>query len=232
MLFSIEISHAGILASSTRVIYSQESKDKSLILANTNDYPVLTQIWVDEGQIDPEFKNSPFVVLPGIFKLAPKETKGIRIVYNGMPLATDRESLFWLNLYEIPAIKKSNLADEYLNLAMNTQMKIFYRPQGLKPYTLDDLQQQIQYQFISNNNLFELKLKNPTPYYLNFANLKISNNQSSSTIQHNEDNILPPFSEKHYTLINHAFKSASQNILEYTLIDDLGKAHRYSIQLK
>lgn len=230
--FSINISHAGILASSTRVVYSQNNTEKSLMLVNTNEYPVLTQIWVDDGQMDSEFKESPFAVLPGVFKLNPKETKGIRIVYNGAPLASDRESLYWLNLYEIPAIKKDNLAQEYVNLAMNTQMKIFYRPKNLPSFTLNELQQKVKYELISSDNKVKLKLKNPTPYYLNFTNIKISNAQFNSEIQHKDDNILPPFSEKTYSLLNANFQKKAPDLLEYTLIDDSGKSHPYSHQFK
>lgn len=230
--FSINISYAGILASSTRVVYSQTDTEKSLMLVNTNEYPVLTQVWIDNGQMDSEFQNTPFAVLPGVFKLSPRETKGIRIIYNGMPLASDRESLYWLNLYEIPAIKKDNLAQEYLNLAMNTQMKIFYRPKNLPSFTLNELQKKIQYELISSDHKVELKLKNPTPYYLNFANIKISNAQFNSDIQHQDDNILPPFSEKTYSLTNPNFQKKSPDLLEYTLIDDTGKSYPYSYQFK
>jgi P pilus assembly chaperone PapD len=226
------MSYAGILASSTRVIYSQNAPEKSLMLVNTNEYPVLTQIWVDDGQMDSEFQDAPFAVLPGVFKLNPKETKGIRIVYNGTPLASDRESLYWLNLYEIPAIKKDNLTHDYVNLAMNTQMKIFYRPKNLQSFTLNELQQKIKHELISSGNKVELTLKNPTPYYLNFTNIKVSNAQFSSDIQHKDDNILPPFSEKTYALINANFQIKSTNLLEYTLIDDSGKSHPYSYQFK
>ncbi len=231
MIPLIGISHAGILASTTRVIYHEKNHEKSLLLANTNAYPVLTQIWVDDGQSDPEFKHSPFVVLPAVFKLSPKESKSIRILYNGMKLPADRESLSWLNLYEIPAVKKDQLGQDYLNLAMNTQMKIFFRPNGLKVYTLDELQQQMKHQLVYENGTLKLQLNNPTPYYLNLINLNISNNQSSSEAQHSEDNILPPFSAKTYTLANTHFQKATENRLEYQILDDLGNPHGYTAVL-
>ena len=226
------ISHAGLLASATRVVYQQNSNEKSLILANTNSYPVLTQIWVDDGHTGPEFQNSPFAVLPPVFKLSAKENKGIRIIYNGMTLPADRESLYWLNLYEIPAVKKDNPANEYLNLAMNTQMKIFYRPEGLKDYNVDELQQQVQQTLIYNEKALKLELKNPTPYYLNFTNLSISNDQAVSKVSHEEDNILAPFSTKAYTLQNLHYPESPTNILKYQLIDDSGNSHHYSTILK
>lgn len=231
MLLLTPMSYAGILASSTRIIFAENNTEKSLMLANTNPYPILTQIWVDEGQMDSEFKASPFVVIPSVFKLAEKETKGIRIVYNGMPLATDRESMYWLNLYEIPAVKKSELSDEYLNLAMNTQLKVFYRPKHLAHYSLNELQQQVTYKLLANQQNLELEIKNPTPYYLNFLNISLSNTQSSTDIQHTEDNILPPFSKKNYQLSNNQFQKSTNNTLKYFLIDDTGKPHQYSLKI-
>ncbi|MFS1537390.1 MAG: fimbria/pilus periplasmic chaperone [Candidatus Phlomobacter fragariae] len=104
--------------------------ERSGLLANTNSYPVIIQSWVDYGEANPQTE-SPFLVLALIFHLPAQKIQAIRIVYNGDHLPDDRESVFWLNLYEIPP----NLHDQALNqdspkvnLTMNTQLKLFYRP--------------------------------------------------------------------------------------------------------
>lgn len=225
------ISYAGILASSTRVIYNETAVEKSLLLVNTNEYPVLTQLWVDDGKSNTEFKNSPFVVLPAVFKLAPNEIKGVRILHNGLNLPKDRESMYWLNLYEIPAIKKESLEKDYLNLAMNTQMKIFFRPKSLKNIDIHDLQKKIEYKLINAENNYRLELHNPTPYYLNITSLKIKNNFSNSNLNNQNDNTIQPFSKNEYILENKDFKIFNSNQLSYNLIDDYGFHHSYTINI-
>lgn len=105
------------------------------MLLNTNGYPIVAQTWVDNGDVNaaPELSRAPFVTLPSVFALPPSALKGLRILFAGAALPTDRESVFWLNLYEIPPSQPTTppLASR-VTLAMNTQMKIFYRPKALK----------------------------------------------------------------------------------------------------
>lgn len=232
IIFSIvSTSYAGILASSTRIIYNEAATEKSLLLVNTNEYPVLTQLWVDDGQANIEFKGSPFAVLPAIFKLSTNEIKGIRILYNGLNLAKDKESMYWLNIYEIPAIKKDNLKNDYLNLAMNTQMKIFFRPDSLKNIEIEELQKQLKYQLVKDKNNYKLELNNPTPYYINITSLKIKNNYSSFNLYNQLDNTISPFSKKEYLFENNKFQYSNLNTLSYKLIDDYGTSHLYTINI-
>ena len=104
------------------------------MLLNTNGYPIVAQTWVDNGDVNaaPELSHAPFVTLPSVFALPPSALKGLRILFAGANLPTDRESVFWLNLYEIPPSQPITppLASR-VTLAMNTQMKIFYRPKAL-----------------------------------------------------------------------------------------------------
>lgn len=224
-------SYAGLLASASRVIFYENNNEKSLMLTNTNDYPVISQIWVDDGFTGPEYPNVPFAIVPSALKLAPNEIKGIRIFYNGMILPKDRESMFWLNLYEIPSIKKDLISNNYLNLAMNTQLKIFYRPKSLKAESINHLQEQIQYQLLKNQEKWVLKINNPTPYFLNFTGLNISNERSKSKITNEQDNTLAPFSEKLYQFENSGFIKLKKNKFQYNLIDDYGFATAFSVDL-
>ena len=44
----------------------------------------------------------PFTMVPPLFRLDPKKGQMLRIVYTQEPLATDKETLFWLNVLEVP----------------------------------------------------------------------------------------------------------------------------------
>lgn len=65
-LFWLITGKAGIMANMTRVIYHQGDKERSVLLANTNSYPVIVQNWVDHGEANPQTE-TPFVVLAPIF---------------------------------------------------------------------------------------------------------------------------------------------------------------------
>lgn len=50
---------AGIMLASSRIIYRDGDREKTLMLVNTNDYPVLVQSWVDNGEGSPEAASPP-----------------------------------------------------------------------------------------------------------------------------------------------------------------------------
>lgn len=50
---------AGIMPASSRIIYRDGDREKTLMLVNTNDYPVLVQSWVDNGEGSPEAASPP-----------------------------------------------------------------------------------------------------------------------------------------------------------------------------
>lgn len=102
---------AGIIASTTRVVFREGQTQQSLMVVNTNPWPIIVQTWVDEGDITvmPGHVKTPFVVVPALFRLQPKAMQGLRLIYNQASLPADRESVFWLNLYEIPPLRQNYL---------------------------------------------------------------------------------------------------------------------------
>ena len=119
--------YSGVMPSQSRVIFNASDRMQSLMLVNTNSYPVVVQTWADNGEGDPDVKNIPFIILPPVFRLEMGDVRGIRIVKNDTSLAQDRESLFWLNIYEMPPDTRMNKENSVL-VTMNTQIKIIYRP--------------------------------------------------------------------------------------------------------
>jgi P pilus assembly chaperone PapD len=224
-------SFAGIMANSSRVIYNEGVNQKSVILVNTNPYSIFTQTWVDNGEANPDFKSSPFVVVPTMFTLKPEEIKGINIIYNEMELPKDRESVFWLNLYEIPAVPRNDLKQDYLNLAMNTQIKIFYRPKKLNKLDLNTVQKELKFNWVKNSQELLLNIENPSPYYINIIGINLSNSTSHSKLNNEIENMISPFSNKSYRLENKEYINGINNILEYILIDDMGMKEKYTQNL-
>lgn len=218
--------YAGILAGTTRVIYTEKDTEKTVMLVNTNAYPVFTQVWVDDSSSNPDFENPPFIVLPTVFHLLPKEIKAIRILYNKMPLATDRESVYWLNLYEIPAVKKSSLAGNGLNVAMNTQLKVFFRPKQLKPMQIDEINSNLRFELTENGaQSAQLDMYNTTAYHVTAINLTLLNKTTGAIAYTLLNTMASPFGQSVLNENRIDFNPAQTYVMQYTLLDDQGNKH-------
>ena len=225
-LLAHSVARAGILPASSRVIYAEQSKEQSLLLANSNDYPVVVQIWVDEGSGNLDLAKAPFVVLPAIFKMNPKGIQAIRIVQNGDAMPADRESVYWLNLYEIPGktpeqIQPVSESQARLDLAMNTQLKIFYRPASLAKMNIEQIAAQLRFSLQQSAGQWFLLCHNPTPYHISFTGLKVIHGQQSRVVAKQMDMMTPAQANRIYPL-EQASQSAEFDRIEFTLLDDQG----------
>ncbi|MCH7312583.1 molecular chaperone [Acinetobacter sp. ANC 4805] len=220
------ITYAGFAISSNRVIYNESERERSLVLANINDYPIVAQTWVDNGAGYPDQSKAPFIVLPAVFKMNPKGVQAVRIIHNGNTMPQDRESVFWLNLYEIPGKTQQqlNLSEESrarLDLAMNTQLKVFYRPKSLKPMDIEQISEKIIFSIKEVNGNRVLVCNNPTPYHLSFINIVLKQKDKGFKISNQVGLMVEPFSEKVYELDSNPELPYSYQV-DYTLIDDQG----------
>ncbi len=104
MLCLAPTSEAGVTAERTRLVFVEGQREASLLLVNQNPYPVLVQAWVDDGALDgePDTALAPFLPLPPVFRLEPGRQRSLRLLATGQAQARDRESLYWLNIYETP----------------------------------------------------------------------------------------------------------------------------------
>jgi fimbrial chaperone protein len=125
--------NASVVMTGTRIIYPAQAQEKVVQLSNRDEYPYLVQMWIDSGNSDetPQSASAPFVISPQIFRMNPDAGQIVRLVFTGEGLAKDRESLFYLNFVQVPAMKARDLEANKLLLSVNSRMKLFYRPQGL-----------------------------------------------------------------------------------------------------
>lgn len=187
--------YCGIMPSQSRIIYYEEDKEQSLMLANTNEYPVIVQTWIDRGEGNPETASIPFISIPPVFKMEPSDIKGIRIIYNRDKLPSDKESLFWFNIYEIPPEKKEPNPENSVLITMNTQIKLFFRPKVINTTPEKSVGK------ISCNKINKTSIEcyNPSLIYLSVINLKIMTEDNKIAKVRENDLILPPLSNKKLT---------------------------------
>ncbi|WP_392566618.1 molecular chaperone [Utexia brackfieldae] len=229
-LFSFGLSHgvfAGIIAENSRIIFDEGMNQQSLMIANTNKYPIIVQTWIDNGDVNntPEKTDAPFIVLPAVFKMNPNDTKGLRIMFKHQPLPDDRESLYWLNIYEIPPKHKST-SDSVpeLVVAMNTQMKIFYRPKALANQKVD-LLSRLQFSITQDKPDIILNVTNPTGYYASFSSIKLLVNGQDYKPEQKLDVMVSPQSSEQFVFKQLGSISQGKNIdLTFMLIDDHGRS--------
>jgi len=220
--------HAGVLAAATRLIYVQGDVEQSLMLANTNAYPVVVQTWVDRGEANPDVL-APFVSLPSVFHLPPKAVQGLRILLaDAQTLPRDRESVFWLNLHEVPPTRNATAAEprDALALAMNTQLKIFYRPADLpKP----DVAAQLRFTLVHRDGTWFVQCDNPTPYHASFTSLAVVDGADVMPVQGEMDMMTAPFAQRRYVLGDRA---PAGKVLRYRLVNDAGFPQLFEAALK
>ncbi|CNE53441.1 MULTISPECIES: fimbrial biogenesis chaperone [Yersinia] len=225
---------AGLVAGATRMIYQPESRERTLMLANTNDYPVVVQTWIDDGDVDstPDQSKAPFMVLPAVFKMQAGAAQGLRIINKGENLPTDRESVYWLNLYEIPPKTRRNVdAHAQVAMAMNTQMKIFYRPDGLTPPPAEALKK-VSFTLKKQNSEYVLIAHNPTPYHVSFGQIQLQSQQKNVLVAQEMDMMLAPFADRQYHFEQQPTSLNGEVTLNYIYFNDAGNEVKNSQRIK
>ncbi len=166
-LMASTAAQAAITIDRTRVVYSGDMRSVSINLSNDNkELPFLAQAWLEDEHY--QKITSPLVALPPLQRMEPGSKSVIRVTTlpDVETLPQDRESLFFFNVREVPPkSEKSNV----LQLALQTRVKLFYRPAAIVPKRGTIWQEQLTFKRANN----QLTVNNPTPFYIvmtGFAN--------------------------------------------------------------
>ncbi|MEY0747156.1 fimbria/pilus periplasmic chaperone, partial [Escherichia coli] len=145
---------------------------------------------------------------PPIQRMAPKSTSLVRLstAPDIAKLPQDRESLFYYNLREIPP--KSSEAG-VLQIALQSRVKLFYRPESIVAQSKTDWTKYITLTATSSG----YTLDNPTPFYLTV--IGIGNSQKQSEESDFDAVMIPPKS-------NQLIKSSKFSTPYLTYINDYG----------
>lgn len=167
-------SMADIVIIGTRVIYPEEEREVTIRLDNLGDKESLAQVWVDSGDPDatPETAKAPFTITPPISRINGGKSQVLRMIYTGERLPSNKESLFWLNVLEIPATKYGKKNE--LKLAIRSRIKIFYRPHELTGNSIQ-AGKKIMWKKVRGG----IEAYNPTPYFVSLANISEDNEGKS-----------------------------------------------------
>lgn len=210
LLGLIQIAEAAVSLDRTRIIFDGENKSISLNIINNNkQLPYLAQGWIENEES--KKITSPLIVLPPVQRLEPGKSSQMKI--ESLPaiknLPQDRESLFYFNMREIPP--KSDKPNT-LQIALQTKIKLFYRPEAIAPVKNSaPWQEKLQLEK-KGETVF---IKNPTPYYVTIINAGANANTDAKAFN---PIMIAPFGEENIGMTN----SQLGNTPVITYINDYG----------
>lgn len=213
---------ASVVMVGTRVIYPASLKERILNFTNQDNYPNLVQIWVDQGNasLGAESEDPPFIANPPVFRMEPQAGQIVRLTYVGEALPQDRESLFFLNFLQIPAMKASDMEANKLVLTVRSRMKIFYRPTSLvNELSMSVMRKGLSFEAKRVNGAVHIVGRNSSGYYAVLQSVVISSGKGDTPVA--EAVLIPPKGEVVWPV-----KAMTGNIndsrLKVRLINDYG----------
>ncbi|MEO3989980.1 fimbrial chaperone [Pseudocitrobacter cyperus] len=232
--FSLTVSQsacADIVLSSTRIIYKAAMKDATIRMENKGERPLLVQSWFDTGDqnADPGSINVPFVATPPVSRVDAKQGQTVKVTYTGsQPLASDRESIFWFNVLEVPPKLPDSEAKgkNLLQLAFRTRIKLFYRPDGLEG-TASEAPAKQQWQLRQTGGHAVIHITNPTPFYISFNSINL---QAAGKRYLLNSSMIAPKSDLDEQVQGLSSRPASASI-EYSAISDFGGVIKGNVAL-
>nr|WP_239006889.1 MULTISPECIES: fimbrial chaperone [Citrobacter] len=207
-------SHAAFVLNSTRYVFDEKRENISVQVDNQSTQEYGGQIWIENQ--DQNDKNVYFVPSPTFFKVADQHKQILRILKINDALPKDKESLFWINIQEIPKAPKDGV--NALSIALHTQVKMIYRPDILK-----DKRENAEKNIKLINDESSTVLFNDSPYY--FALINVKQNGKNVNLGDDVKNKIAVFSPFEKISLN---KKLTGNI-SFVAFDDYGVDREYNI---
>lgn len=214
---------ASVVLTGTRVIYPEPEREVTLKLTNEGDSPALVQAWIDSGNPNatPEDAKSPFTLAPPLFRLDPNKGQTLRIIYLQQPLPRDRESLFWLNVLEVPPMASGDAEQQNsLQFAFRSRVKLLFRPTGL-PGDAGSAPTEVTWKFMhKEDGRHVLTATNPTPYHITYTKVKAT---AQGAVYSNDDGAMAaPGETIEFPIDGTPAASSEPEQVQYSFINDFG----------
>jgi len=213
---------AGVVVNGTRVVYPAAKREVTISLQNAGPLPSLVQAWLDTGDVhsQPGQTRVPFVLTPPLFRLDPTKVQSLRLVYTHDPLPADRESLFWLNVLDIPprAAANPDLPNQ-LDLAFKHRMKVFFRPAGLAGSAADAPGRLAWSVQSKNGRVTGILATNPTPYHVSLTQITATVGGHPVTVK---ADMVDPFASRSFDLPDQINAASGTVTVEYWFVNDYG----------
>lgn len=219
------VAHAGIVVGGTRVVFPAQQGEVTVRLSNEGEQPALVEAWIDTGNQDstPDSVSTPFLITPPLFRMEPHKDQSLRILatQGAQPLPADRESVFWLNVLEIPPKPTGpQKADRnYLQFAIRSRLKLFYRPADLPGDALK-APDKLVFKAAAGHEP-ALEVHNPTPYYVTISSLSVGVDTKPAA---DVNGMVAPFGDLRLLLKGSARSPGVGTPVAFVTINDFGAA--------
>ena len=219
LIASTQSVHAGIVIYGTRIIYPAEKNEVLVQLMNQGERSSLVQSWIDDGDtlLPPEKIQVPFLLTPPVVKVAGDSGQQLKIKKMPNTLPNDKESLFFLNVLDIPPNNPDSAGKNVLKFAMQNRIKLFYRPKGIAAVNKNTFH---KLALTRSGNSYSIR--NDAANWVTVTEVKANNVKIN-----NESIMLAPLSSEKVALKN---INASQ--YKFTIIDDHGNYISDNVSLK
>lgn len=219
---SIPVAQANVVIGGTRVVFPAQDGEVTVRLTNDNTTPALIEAWIDSGDehSTPDKVDTPFIVTPPLFRLEAHKEQSLRILLTPASLPADRESLFWLNVLEIPPkptgpqVAGKNL----LQFAIRSRLKLFYRPAHLAGDPLK-APAQVSWKAIPEGHGYALEVHNPTTYHVTIVQATIEVGGKSYV---SDSGMVDPLGKLQLKFKDLATAPVSGTPVTYDIVNDYG----------
>lgn len=221
---------AAVIVHGTRQIFPGGQREITVRVENVGQRASLVQAWTDAGDrlADPEESDAPFVLSPPVFRLDGGKSQVLRILYTGNASPADRESIFWLNVLDIPPLPDDVdvATGNYLQFSLRTRIKLIYRPTGLDAAATSP--QRLQWSVVHDQSGWALQATNPTPYFVHLGKVGL---RIKGVLHPSADpQMVAPLSSQRYPLPDLSARPAGGNV-QYEFINDQGGSVAQSVPL-
>ncbi|WLI37203.1 molecular chaperone [Pseudomonas sp. FP818] len=203
----------------TRLIYFGQYKEASINIVNQSPSELAVQSWVTRED-DDATSPVPFAVVQPLVRLDAQQHHLLRILYAGAGLPSDVESMFLLNVMEIPL--KPEAADS-VQFAVRQRLKLFYRPAGLAGSSSEAVPQLVW----SRTDGQTLTVTNPSAFHLSLVDVQVD---KGGQVQMLDDYLLLKPGERKVFSTQAPISVGSQ--INFTEITDIGLQARHRAVLK
>lgn len=220
----VPTAHASVVLSNTRLVLEEQNQEAQIMAQNPGNM-LLIQSWLEADGTE-HADELPFAVSPTLARLQPGSKQILRVMYAGDDtdnLPTDKESVMWLNVQEIPQNPEGDSADgNYIQFALRQRIKVFYRPKGLVG-KVEDMPAALYWEITrADNNVPQLTVHNPTAYHSTITKLETADGQK----------LKPPMmiapGANHSIALGNVSPTAQ---LVFGVVNDYGGVDEYELQL-
>ena len=232
-VMSLLQARADMVVERTRVIYPEGRRDVQVNLSNTSvSSAAFVQIWLDDGTDgqDIESMSVPFILSPPTARVPANGRQAVRLAFTGEPQKTDKESLFYFNMLELPTRYSGPDDESRLTFARRTRIKVFFRPKGLKG-DLSQAMKQLQCAPISTVDAWALECYNPSPFHLSFFSFDLGNSTTKS-LASRESGMVKPGERRRFAVENYEQLPQPLSAMKVEFIDDAGNGTPIELTLK